>query len=38
MDRRPKLNKGKAEAKRAPAHKSPTNDDARVRDLEKRFA
>jgi two-component system NtrC family sensor kinase len=38
MERRAKPNKGKAEAKRAPARKSPTDDRARVRDLEKRLA
>ena len=38
MGRPAKPKKGKAEAKRPLAHKSPTTDDASVRDLEKRLA
>src|SRR5215470_6187897 len=38
MDRRAKPKRGKAEAKRPPARKSPTDNSARVRDLEKRLA
>src|SRR5262249_61382874 len=38
MDRRTKPKKGKAEAKRPLARKSPKDDGARIRDLEKRLA
>src|SRR5262245_41934539 len=38
MDRRAKPKKGKVGTKRPPARKSPTEDSARVRDLEKRLA
>jgi hypothetical protein len=38
MGRRAKPVKGKAEAKRLPARKSPKDDGAKVRDIEKRLA
>ena len=38
MGRRAKSPKGKAEAKRPPARKSPKNEGAGVRDLRKRLA